>query len=71
MGVDRFVAYCVIKIQNKPKYTNFSEIVYLLQVMNVTGISTKWFQNFQRFEFIEGNFSHGSRELVQVCGSFE
>ena len=32
-------------IQNKPKY-NFSGRVSLLQVAIVTGISTKWFENF-------------------------
>ena len=38
-------------LQNKLK-DNFSGSVYLLQVANVTGISTKWFANqiFQGFE---------------------
>ena len=49
MGDGRFVACCVIKIQNKVKY-NFSGRVSLLQVATVTGISTNWFENFQRFE---------------------
>ena len=49
MRDDRVVACCVIKIQNRLSY-NFSRSVYLLQVVNVTGISIKWFQNFQRFE---------------------
>ena len=43
------VACCVIKIQNKLKY-NFSGRVSLLQVAIVTGISTNWFEKFQRFE---------------------
>ena len=49
MGDGRFVACCVIKIQNKLKY-NFSGRVSLLQVATVTGINTNWFKNFQRFE---------------------
>ena len=49
MGDGRFVACCVIKIQNKLKY-NFSRRVSLLQFATVTGISTNWFGNFQRFE---------------------
>ena len=49
MGDGRFVACCVIKIQNKLKY-NFYGRVSLLQVVTVTGISTNWFENFQRFE---------------------
>ena len=49
MGDGRFVACCVITIQNKLTY-NFSGRVSLLQVATVTGISTKWFENFQRFE---------------------
>ena len=51
MGDDRFVPCCVIKVQNKLKY-NFCGSVYLLQLANVTGINTKWFQNFQRFELL-------------------
>ena len=49
MGDGRFVACCVIKIQNKLKY-NFSGRVSLLQVDTVTGIKTNCFENFQRFE---------------------
>ena len=52
-GRNKF-ACCVIKIQNKLKH-NFSRSLYLLQVANVTGIRTKWFQNFQ-FPVMEGNF---------------
>ena len=48
-GDGRFVACCVIKIQNKLKY-NFCGRVSLLKVATVTGISTNWFENFQRFE---------------------
>ena len=74
MGDGRCVACCVIKIQNKLKY-NFSGRVSLLEVATVTGISTHWFEKFQRFELLRvnfsGNFSHGSRKLVRVCGSFE
>ena len=43
------VACCVIKIQNKLKY-NFSGRVSLLQIATVTGISTNWFEKFQRLE---------------------
>ena len=54
MGDGRFVACCVVKIQNKLKY-NYSGRVSLLQVATVAGISTNWFENFQRFElFMEG-----------------
>ena len=49
MGDGRFVAFCVVKIQNKLKY-NFSGRLSLLQAATVTGISTNWFENFQRFE---------------------
>ena len=49
MGDGRFVACCVIKIQNKLTY-NFSGRASLLQVATVTGISTNWLDNFQRFE---------------------
>ena len=48
-GDGRLVACCVIKIQNELKY-NFSGRLSLLQVATVTGISTNWFENFQRFE---------------------
>ena len=51
----RFVACCVIKIQNELKY-NFSGRVSLLQVGIVTGISTNRFENFQRFELRMVNF---------------
>ena len=44
-----FVACCVTKIQNELKY-NSSGRLSLLQVATVTGISTYWFENFQRFE---------------------
>ena len=37
----RFVACCVIKYKIR---------VFLRQVATVTGISTNWFENFQRFE---------------------
>ena len=49
MGDGRFVPYCVIKMQTKLKY-NLSRRVSLLQVATVTGISTNWSENFQRFE---------------------
>ena len=49
MGDGRFVSCCVIKIQNKLKFI-FSGRVTLLQVTTVIGISTNWFENFQRFE---------------------
>ena len=49
MGDGRFVACCVIKIQNKLKY-NFSGRVSSLQGATVTGISTNWFENFRRFD---------------------
>ena len=55
MGDGRFIACCVIKIQNKLKY-NFYRRVSLLQVATVTGISTNWFENFQRFELWRGIF---------------
>ena len=45
----RFAACCIIKIQNKLKY-NSSGRVSLLRVATITGISTNWFENFQRFE---------------------
>ena len=46
MGDGRFIAFCIIKIQN----TTFSGGVSLLHVATVTGISTNWVENFQRFE---------------------
>ena len=49
MGDGKFVACCVIKIQNELIY-NFSGRVSLPQVATVTGISTNWFENFQRFK---------------------
>ena len=71
MGDGRFVACCVIKIQNKLKY-NFSGGVSLLQVANVTGVSTNWFENFQRFELwrviFPGIFPTG---VENWFGSFE
>ena len=67
MGDGRFVAYCVMKIQNKLKH-NFSGRVSLLQAATVTGISSNWFENFQRFDLwrviFPGIFSHGSRETT-------
>ena len=40
-------------LQNKLKF-NFSGRVSLLQVTTVSGISTNWFENFQRFELYKG-----------------
>ena len=42
-------------MQNKLKY-NFSGRFCFLQVATVTGISTNWFENFQRFELWRGIF---------------
>ena len=53
MGDGRFVAGCVIKIQNKLKY-NFSGRVSLLKVATVTGISYGG-------EFFQGFFARESR----------
>ena len=52
MGDGRFVACCVIKIQNKLKY-NFSGFL-CFKVATVTGISTNWLEIFQRFELWRG-----------------
>ena len=71
MGDGRFVACCVIKIQNKLKY-NFSGRVSLLQVATVTRISTNWFENFQRFELwrtiFPGNFPTGVENWFELSG---
>ena len=71
MGDGRFVACCVIKIQNKQKY-NFSGRVSLLQFATVTGISTNWFENFQRFELwrviFAGIFPMGVNNWLEVVG---
>ena len=55
---------------------NFFGRVSLLQIATVTGISTNWFENFQRFELwrviFPGIFSKGVENwLIRVCGSFE
>ena len=71
MGDGRFVAYCVTKIQNKLKY-NFSGRVSLPQVATVTGISTNWFENFQRFELwrviFPGIFPTGVENWFELSG---
>ena len=67
MGDDRFVACCVIKVQNKLKY-NFAGSVSLLQVANATGISTKWFENFQRFELWRVIFLTGVENWFEFAG---
>ena len=67
---DRFVACCVIKIENKLKY-NFSRSVYWLEDENVTGISTKLLLSFQMLKLLRVNFSHRSQELVGVLGAFQ
>ena len=65
------VACCVIKIQNKLKY-NFSGRVSLLQVATVTGISTNWFEKFQRFELwrviFPGFFPTGVENWFEFAG---
>ena len=76
MGDGRFVACCVIKKQNKLKY-NFFGRVSLLQVATytVTGISTNWSENFQRFELwrviFSGIFPTGVENWFEFDGSFE
>ena len=67
MENDRFVACCVIKIQNKLKY-NFSGSASLLQVVNVTGISTKWLKNFERFELWKVIFPKGVKNWFEFVG---
>ena len=71
MGDGRFVTCCVIKIQNKLKY-NFSGRVSLLQVATVTGISTNWFEKFQRFELwwviLSGIFPTGVENWFEFAG---
>ena len=71
MGDGRFVASCVIKIQNKLKY-NFSRRVSLLQVPTITGISTNWLENFQRFELwrviFPGIFPTGDENWFESAG---
>ena len=67
MGGGRFVACCVIKIQNKLKY-NFSGTVSLLQVATVTGISTNRFENFQRFELWRVIFPTGVENWFEFAG---
>ena len=54
MADDRFDACYVTTVETKLKY-NFSGSVYLLQGVNITGMSTKW---FQRFESLRVNFSN-------------
>ena len=65
------VACCVIKIKNKLKY-NFSGGVSLLQVATVTGISTNWFEKFQRFELwrviFPGFFLTGVENWFEFAG---
>ena len=65
------VACCVIKIQNKLK-DNFSGRVSLLQVATVTGISTNWFEKFQRFELwrviFPGFFPTGVENWFEFAG---
>ena len=71
MGDGRFVACCVIKIQNKLKY-NCSGRVSLLQVATVTGISTNLFEKFQRFELrgviFPGIFPTGNENWFEFEG---
>ena len=71
MGDGRFVTCCVIKIQNKQKY-NFHGRVSLLQVVTVNGISTNWFENFQRFELwrviFPGIFPIGIENWFEFAG---
>ena len=47
---------------------NFSRSLYLLQVANVTGISTKWFQSFQRFELWRVIFPTGVGNWFEFAG---
>ena len=71
MGDGRFVACCVIEIQNKLKYIFFGR-VSLLQVATVTGITTNWFENFQRFEIsrviFPGIFPTGVDNWLEFAG---
>ena len=71
MGDGRFVACCVIKIQNNLKY-NFNGRVSLLQVATVTGISTNWLENFQRLEvwriIFPGIFPTGVENWFEFAG---
>ena len=71
MGDGRFVACCVIKIQNELKY-NFSGRLSLVQVATVTGVSTNWFENFQRFELwgviFKGIFLTGVENWLEFAG---
>ena len=71
MGDGRFVACRVIKLQNELKY-NFSGRVSLLQVATVTGISSNWFENFQRFELwrviFPGIFPTGVENSFEFAG---
>ena len=54
-------------VENKLKY-NLSGSVYLLQGANVTGISTKWFLNFQRLESSELIFPTGVENWFEFAG---
>ena len=59
-----------LKTQNKLKY-NFPRSLYLLQVANVTGISTKWtkwFPSFQRFELWRVSFPTGGGNWFEFAG---
>ena len=57
--------------KNKLKY-NFSERASLLEVATVTGISTNWFENFQRFELwrviFPGMFPTGVENWFEFAG---
>ena len=71
MGDCRCVACCVIEIQNNLKYS-FSGRASLLQVAALTGISTNWFENFQRFELwrviCPGIFPTGVEKWSEFAG---
>ena len=72
MGNGRFFACCVIKMPSKLKY-NFSGRVSLVQVAAVIGISTNWFESFQRFELwrvifptgVENWFEFGEFRIIE------
>ena len=68
MGDDRFVACCVIKIRNKLKYTELSRKCFFAEAAIVTGISTKWFENFQRFELWRVIFLTGVENWFEFTG---
>ena len=67
MGDERFVARCVIKIENKLRY-NLARSALLLQGANVTGISTKWFVSFQSSSYGRLIFPMGVENWFEFAG---